>query len=163
MSDKRVRRNQHSKLSDKERLLEKIKINPENGCWEWTSSICSQTGYGKFLFNGKKDYGAHRASYILLVSEIPPGDWVLHHCDNRKCVNPDHLFLGNHTDNMRDAQAKGRKPISQCPSLWNYQKGCRCDDCVAFKKAYHNNWYKENYEAKKDKINETRRARKNSK
>ncbi len=75
-------------------------------CWEWTRQI-SQIGYGRFFFR-KKGWMAHRVSWTLSCGEIPPGLFVLHHCDVRRCVRPDHLFLGTQKQNIQDAVRKGR-------------------------------------------------------
>jgi hypothetical protein len=92
--------------------LEKLVKNnyevKENGCWEWTNSISSQTGYGKLVFKGL-DMSAHRASYILFKGKIPKGKYICHSCDNKKCVNPDHLWVGTQKENMQDMIKKGRK------------------------------------------------------
>jgi hypothetical protein len=76
------------------------------GCHYWIGNQRKKQGYGGFRYNGKMML-AHRVSYLLNKGEI--GDkHVLHSCDNPYCVNPDHLFLGTHQDNMSDMKKKGR-------------------------------------------------------
>jgi hypothetical protein len=83
------------------------KVRKSDGCWEWTGS--SRDGlYGSFDVD-RRQVMAHRFSYELHVGKIPAGIMVCHHCDNTKCVRPDHLFLGTAKDNNRDCAAKGRK------------------------------------------------------
>lgn len=78
-----------------------------NGCWEWNGAL-RDDGYGILKVNNRCD-GAHRFSYELYIGEIPNSLCVLHRCDNRKCVNPFHLFLGTKSDNMIDCIKKGRR------------------------------------------------------
>lgn len=77
----------------------------EDGCWNWIWNTID--GYGRTLVKDKSLL-AHRVSYELHIGEIPDGIYVLHKCDNPGCVNPDHLFLGTNTDNMRDMVNKSR-------------------------------------------------------
>lgn len=76
------------------------------GCWIWTGTV-SGTGYGKLSINCKQTY-VHRLAWEVANSKPPSDMWVLHACDNPKCVNPGHLFLGTSSDNARDRSSKGR-------------------------------------------------------
>lgn len=94
-----------SNLTLHERFLEKTSPEPNSGCWIWTGSI-NASGYGTMNANGKTVL-AHR--YIFEKMEGgAAGKCVCHKCDNRLCVNPDHLWLGSVGDNNRDRHAKGR-------------------------------------------------------
>lgn len=83
------------------------KVNMTDDCWLWTAAVCKSNGYGKFGLRGKTP-DAHRVAWELVFGEIPSGMLVCHKCDVKLCVRPDHLFLGTHRDNMRDAVSKGR-------------------------------------------------------
>jgi hypothetical protein len=76
-----------------------------DGCWLWTGA-CNRRGYGQIGIDYHTVY-AHRAVYIAMIGPIPDGMNVCHHCDVPSCVNPEHLFLGTHTDNRHDAMRKG--------------------------------------------------------
>ena len=89
------------------------KINTtDSGCWEYQGAKL-QSGYGKLgrRINGKPiTYVAHRYVYELMVGKIPDGMFLCHHCDNKICCNPEHMFVGTQKDNMHDAYKKGRMP-----------------------------------------------------
>lgn len=76
-------------------------------CLEWTGSI-KNNGYGQIL-DGKTPLYTHRLSWIINNGDIPNELYVLHHCDNRKCCNPNHLFLGTPKDNFDDMVSKDRR------------------------------------------------------
>jgi hypothetical protein len=93
------------------------RIEKQEDCWIWRGHLNSQ-GYGQFHCRvaGRSGYLAHRLMYRLVHGEVPDGLYVLHRCDVRLCVNPDHLFVGSAADNLRDMVAKGRQsgPRSHC-------------------------------------------------
>ena len=82
------------------------KVEKREGCWIWKAARC-RIGYGQFSQNGV-NIRAHVFSYLYHVGDVPEGMNVLHKCDNPQCSNPDHLFLGSHSENMRDKWNKGR-------------------------------------------------------
>jgi len=93
---------------DINRFFEKVSPPNKNECWEWL--YVGKGRYGKFSLHGKK-FQAHRLSYFIYNGYMPKKDeYVCHKCDNPKCVNPDHLFLGTQQDNMDDMVSKGRSP-----------------------------------------------------
>lgn len=99
-----------------ERFISKIATGPSgrvgfDDCWEWSASLF-RCGYGRFHFRGRS-LRAHRFSYSLFVGDIPEDLLVLHHCDNPKCVNFNHFFLGTTKDNAVDMAKKGRCRDSQ--------------------------------------------------
>lgn len=94
------------------------KVDKTTSCWNWSASI-NASGYGQFMLNGRKQL-ASRIAYALFRGPIsPPGLMVCHTCDNRRCVNPDHLFLGTAADNLRDAISKGR-PVNAGKTVCKY-------------------------------------------
>lgn len=99
-----------------ERFMDKVDKR-EDGCWWWKGGLKSK-GYGFFYWGPtQKDRGAaHRYAYTHFVGPIPDGLFVCHKCDNPRCVNPEHLFVGTAGDNYRDMAEKGRAFPLQRPS-----------------------------------------------
>lgn len=93
--------------------MRKRAVETPAGCWEWQGTV-NNLGYGMVSFQkapGKENRTsttAHRKFYELTVGAIPAGLQVNHRCDNRRCINPDHMMLGTQTDNIRDMMAKHR-------------------------------------------------------
>ncbi len=98
-----------------ERFWEKVNKETQNGCWEWIAG--TRQGYGAIKELSGFITDAHRVSFKMHFGEIPKGMVICHKCDNRKCVNPSHLFLGTHADNVADKVAKGRQPKGMKPKL----------------------------------------------
>lgn len=104
------RTNQATSLKDA--FLRHAKESTPIECWEWQGAI-SAKGYGRLTYNQKR-LSAHRVAYELYRGEIPNGFLVCHLCDNPRCCNPHHLWLGTAKENTQDAIAKGRlKPPRQ--------------------------------------------------
>ena len=87
-------------ISEKDRQRFESKINKTEECWLWMGYLISGS-YGRFMLKGKNT-SAHRFSYMLSNGNIPDNLDVRHKCRYKNCVNPEHLELGTHTDNMRD-------------------------------------------------------------
>ena len=105
--------------SREERFWAKVDKGPHpNGCWLWNASL-SSSGYGQLAAprRGARPRGAHIISWELHHGPVPDGLCVLHKCDVRRCVNPDHLFTGTRGDNGRDMAEKKRSPYGT--SRWN--------------------------------------------
>lgn len=89
------------------RFWSKVQVGQFDACWAWEAYI-NNRGYGRFRFNGR-DQLAHRVAYMLVRGPIAEGAHVLHHCDNPLCCNPRHLYIGDASQNMRDAYTRGQK------------------------------------------------------
>lgn len=95
-----------SELTLLNRFWKSVLINID-GCWEWQKAVNPETQYGTMRWDGLTKT-AHRISWEFHFGD--PGELhVLHKCDNRKCVRPDHLFLGTNLDNILDSMRKGRR------------------------------------------------------
>jgi len=94
-----------------ERFNQYVTYEPNTGCHLWTGNY-KHTGYGGFTYYNNKSMTSSRASYLIFKGEIPNGMQVCHSCDVKECVNPDHLFVGTHKDNVQDMIQKGRKMSS---------------------------------------------------
>ena len=108
-------KNKHTALPMPARFLSKLAFG-SGDCWIWVGSRQTH-GYGSFPYQGENK--AHRVSYRLFKGDIPPGMKVLHKCDVRACVNPDHLFIGTQKENVHDMMNKGRNRVKPLPGELN--------------------------------------------
>jgi hypothetical protein len=118
----------------KTRLMKHREINPETQCWTWHGQ--KSLRYGKTHVGREFQIDLHRLSYMLFVGPIPDGKFVLHHCDNPPCWNPDHLWIGTNRENLIDMTNKGRHrnqlkthcpyghPLDGCTQRQRYCKTC---------------------------------------
>jgi len=83
------------------------KVRKSDGCWEWTGALRGKESYGVFTV-GRKCVSAPRMAYELTHGKIPDGLFILHSCDNKKCVNPMHLTVGTQSQNIKDCVSRKR-------------------------------------------------------
>lgn len=124
-----------------------LRTKKVGSCLEWQGC---RTGRGYGMVSAKsisqrRNDRAHRVSFRLFVGPIPAGLFVLHRCDNPTCVAPAHLFLGTHTDNMRDMAEKGRgRPTGgQCKGQRHWGAKLDDDDIRAIRSMYATGRFKQ--------------------
>lgn len=121
-------------------------VEETNSCWIWKASPASR--YGKYMIE-KRYISAHRISWLFFVGTIPKGKYLCHTCDNMKCVNPAHLFLGSPRDNTQDMIRKGRNRKGE-----SHGNSKLCDKDI-FEIAYmYNEGYTKKHIAKKFKVSD---------
>lgn len=121
------------------RFSNKYEINETTDCWEWQAAT-NNIGYGMFRWETGIMRTAHRVSYELFKGLIPKGMIVCHTCDNPKCVNPDHLWIGTNKDNYDDMVRKGRDNLGwkKFPMPTGICKHCGVEMKVNMLGRYHN-------------------------
>lgn len=116
------------------------KVEKTDTCWNWVAANRGKTGYGCFKFKGKV-YDSHRFVWFLTYGVFST-EWILHHCDNRKCVRPEHLYEGTPKENVRDMWERNRRILKPHGQGNKYAHGCRCDLCRKERMDYQREWRK---------------------
>lgn len=98
-------------LAAEEKLLRET-VKQDGGCWECFGSDVVGVGHVRLSIEGRRVL-AHRLAYETWVGPVPAGLWVLHSCDNPKCINPEHLRVGTRSDNVRDMWQRGGRCVSR--------------------------------------------------
>lgn len=134
------------------------KVEKTDTCWNWTAGLRSlKTGYGAFRYK-KKIIDAHRMSWFLLYGYFPK-ILVCHHCDNKKCVNPKHLYEGTAKDNVRDMWLRGGRIATPHGNKNKYGYGCRCNLCREAQMNHQREYRNKNRKELNRKRRETNRLR----
>jgi hypothetical protein len=110
------------------------KVDRSGECWNWTASLGTH-GYGQIGVGGAV-VAAYRVAWELTHGPIPKGLCVCHRCDNPKCVNPSHLFIGTQTENLRDMRMKGRARNKPNFGHRNGNARLRDEDVASIRKRY---------------------------
>ena len=116
-----------------------IKLNTGNCCWEWTAGLTSN-GYGQFFYNNIH-INAHRFAWEYFYGTIPNDKIICHHCDNRKCCNPSHLFLGTNKDNTQDMINKNKLKGGWAPGSEHANTNLTEEDVIQIKQMLQNGIY----------------------
>lgn len=103
--ERNLKGNKHPAIPVASRFWSKVDFRDPDGCWEWRGGMAHE--YAEIYHDGEKRY-AHRVAYELVFGVLLDGEKVCHHCDNPKCVRPDHLFAATQAANARDMSLKGR-------------------------------------------------------
>jgi hypothetical protein len=140
-----------------EKFWKNITIKSADECWEWKGPVTGG-GYGNFYIRHNDLRLAHRVAWYLSNHRQPNAYLVCHHCDNRSCCNPSHLFLGTSKDNTSDAMEKGRMRSYFLPKE-NHPMAKLNEIDVEEIKNLHNLGFSQNYIAEKFKINQSQVSR----
>lgn len=117
-----------------EEFWSKVSRRGLDECWPWTGAL--RRGYGVAKWHGRS-LGAHRIAYMLLHGQVPGKMFICHKCDNPKCCNPRHLYVGDHTMNMLDKARKKRGRTRPAPGSSNPVAVLTDEKVVEIRKLYH--------------------------